>query len=1183
MPSSKARLLPWVTCFLSTVAIFSVPVAQIAAQTSSGSAPKAPAQESDSNKDKQQKKPKKQKSAATGSGINSGKSEDAGKNPSTVADAEKDKEAKDKDLKGLTWRLVGPFRGGRSLAVSGVVGEPNTYYFGGVAGGVWKTTDGGLNWNPLTDKEPISSIGALAVSESDPNVIYAGTGEACWRGNIVPGDGVYRSTDAGKTWKFVGLKDTRHIGRVIVHPRNPDLVFVAAMGHAHGSNTERGVFRSADGGKTWEKVLYHDDKTGAIDITFDPGNPSILFAALYEAHRAPWEMVSGGPGSGLYRSADSGLTWKKLEGNGLPPGPWGRVGVAVSGANSGRVWAQIEADKGGLYRSDDGGEKWQLITDNHNFRQRAWYYTHIFSDPKNADTLYSLNVQLWKSSDGGKTFKVLPSPHGDNHGLWIDPNNPQRMINGNDGGATISTNGGETWTSQDNQPTAQFYHVITDHQVPYRIYGAQQDNSTVSIPSRTDDNGIDRTDWYEVGGCESGYIAPDLKDAQTVYSGCYGGHISRFDVKTRHQQQVTAWPLNPIGAGAGELKYRWQWTAPIVISPHDPGVLYHAANKVLKSTNGGQSWTEISADLTRNDPAKQKSSGGPITQDNTSVEYYDTIFTLAESPMQKDVLWAGSDDGLIHVTRNGGKDWSNVTPKGLAEWSRISLIEASPFDAGAAYAAIDRHELDDFAPYIYKTSDFGSSWQRVEGDLPIGAFVRAVRSDTQRKGLLFAGTERGVYFSLDDGAHWRSLQRNLPMSSMRDLAVAGNDLVVATHGRSFWVLDDISPLRQMKPEVPNADDYLYQPGAAYRIFGGRGGRGNTGQNPPSGAILYYTLKTSLKPEDQAKPAGGKDSKGTVSQSLNAPQEITPAQPEGEKKPTAEKPQPVSENPVPANKDEDKKDSAGDEAKRESKLKLEILDSAGAVIRTYPPKQPPESEPAQEGREIRREELSLDAGLNRFAWDMRYEGIERVPGAIFWGGTMTGPIAVPAKYQARLTVNGKSQTQEFELKADPRLSASAADLQKQFDLMKKIQDKVSLAHETVNQLREARKQINDLVKRLGDAKDAREAAVKDAGKKIDVKMTAIEEALIQPKSKSSQDPLNYGLRLNNQMSALGGEVENAGSAPTEQAYQVYDLLSQKIDAEAAKWREIVGGDLKNFNQMVREKDVPAVVLPQKKAM
>ena len=1104
-------------------------------------------------------------------------SSDSATTTATVKDEDKD----DPTLKGLTWRLVGPFRGGRVLAVSGVVGDPFTYYFGGVAGGIWKTTDGGLNWAPISDKHKISSVGAIAVSESDPNVIYAGSGEAAYRGNIVGGEGVYKSTDAGKSWKLAGLPDSEHIARIVIHPKNPDIVFVAAMGHAYGTNTERGVFRSTDGGKNWEQVLYKDEKTGCVDITFDPTNPSILFAALYQTQRMPWGAISGGPGSGLYRSADGGTSWKHLEDNGLPSGVLGKIGVTVSAANPNRVWAQIEAEKGGLYRSEDGGQKWQLINDNHNFRQRAWYYTYVFADPKNPDGLYSLNTSMWHSTDGGKTFRVVPAPHGDHHGLWIDPNNPKRMINSNDGGANISINGGETWSSQDTQPTAQFYHVITDDRFPYYIYGAQQDNSTVAIASRTDHSGIDRTDWYTVGGCESGYIAPYPKDADIVYSGCYGGHITRFNKRTGESSEVNAWPLNPIGAGAAELKYRYQWTAPIVISPFNRDVVYHGSQKLMKTTDGGRSWTEISPDLTRNDKSKQQSSGGPLTQDNTSVEYYDTIFTIVESPLQKDLIWVGTDDGLIHITQDGGKNWSNITPKGIPDWSRVSLIEASPFDAGTAYAAVERHELDDYAPYIFKTTDFGKSWTRIEGDLPGKAFVHAVREDPKRKGLLFAATELGVFFSPDAGAHWRSLQRNLPASSMRDIVVKNDDLVVATHGRSFWVLDDISPLRQLDSDIPNAEAFLFKPGVAYRFFGGPG-RGNVGQNPPNGAIIYYQLKNALKKDEHKSDASDKDpgktgESKTEESKAAALTSQTPTEPEGAK--PSSKAEATQTGPAPATSLKSKAD--------ESNLKVEILDKTGKVVRTYPSKQNPTPEgaetPPEEGfGQQRPTALTAEAGLNRFNWDLRYEEVPKVPGYPLWGGGTVGPIALPGSYQVRLTVKGRSYTAPLEIRGDPRSSASAADLQKQFDLVSKIQAKVGETHAAVNQIRDVRRQIDDLTKRLAQTKDPREKTITDAGKRLQEKMKPVEEELIQVKNKSSQDLLSNGIKINNQLAALAGEVESSDGAPTSQSYEVFKMMSDKLDAQLATWRNLVTNDLAAFNQLVRQQDVPAIVVESKSA-
>jgi photosystem II stability/assembly factor-like uncharacterized protein len=753
---------------------------------------------------------------------------------------------------GLKWRLVGPFRGGRVITVAGVLSQPNTYYFGAVAGGVWKTMDGGNTWDPLFEKQAVSSIGAIAVSDSDPNVIYAGTGEACIRGNISHGDGVYKSTDAGKTWTNVGLRDTRHIGDVIIHPTDPNTVYVAALGHAYGPNTERGVFRTRDGGKTWEKVLYLDDRTGAIEIVFDPKNPHVLFAAMWEGWRTPWTLNSGGAKDGLYRSSDEGTTWKRIEGNGMPEGPLGRIAVSVSGADSNVVYALIEAKKGGLYRSDDGGEHWAYINADHRFRQRAWYFTHVWADPKSVGTVYIANTGLYHSSDGGKTFERLQAPHGDHHALWIDPNNPSRMINGNDGGATVSVDGGKNWTTQNNQPTAQFYHVAADNDFLYRVYGSQQDNTSVGIATRTDHGYIGPGDFAPVGGGESGYVVPDPRNSNIVYADDEGPFFTRYDRATGQAQSIQQWPEDISGHAADTQKYRFTWTMPIVISSHNPDVIYHTSQYVFRSNDAGNTWTEISPDLTRNDKAKQKDSGGPITKDQYSVEYYDVVFALAESPKQENVLWAGTDDGLLHITRDGGKNWSNVTPKGIPEWSAISLIDASAFDPAIAYVAVDAHRLDDLHPYIFKTNDFGKTWSKIIGGLPDNSYVHAVREDPARKGLLYAGTETGVWVSFNDGANWQPLQLNLPTTPIHDLIIHNDDLVVATHGRSFWVLDDIGPLRQLTPGISSEPAHLFAPGTAVRTrLGHREKRRFAiAENPPQGAMLYYWLKE--KPKESIK-------------------------------------------------------------------------------------------------------------------------------------------------------------------------------------------------------------------------------------------------------------------------------------------------------------------------------------------
>ena len=773
---------------------------------------------------------------------------------------------------GMKWRLVGPFRGGRSEAVTGIPGDPNTYFFGGAAGGVWKSTDGGGNWVPLFDKQPVASIGAIAVAESDPNIVYVGTGEGCIRGNLTSGDGVYKSTDGGRTWHNVGLRDSRQIGALIIHPRDPNIVLVAALGHVYGPNADRGVFRTVDGGKTWEKVLSKNDHTGAIDVVFDPKNSNILFASLWEVNRTPWSLTSGGEGSGLYKSTDSGTTWKRLDGNGLPKGILGRIGVSVSGADDNRVYALIEAAEGGLFRSDDAGDTWTRVNEDERYRQRAWYFTHVFADPKVADTVYVLNTGAFRSTDGGKTFNLLPAPHGDHHALWIDPTNPARMINGNDGGATITTDGGKTWTNQYNQPTAQFYHVAADNDYPYRLYGAQQDNSSVAIASRADAGVIDRQDWYDVGGGESGSIAPDPRNADIVYAGDNGGVLTRWEKRTRQAQYINPWPLDTSGMGAEGLEHRFQWTEPVVVSPHDPNVLYTCAERVFKSTNGGMSWTAISPDLTRNDKTKQKPSGGLITLDITSVEYYDTVFAFTESPVQKDLLWAGTDDGLVHVSQDGGKNWSKVTPNGLPEWSTISQIDASRTNAATAWIAVDRHRLDDVHPYIYKTSDFGKTWIKLVSGIPDNTFVRAVRQDPKRKDLVYAATESGVYASFDGGQHWQSLQLDLPVTPVTDLIIKDDDLAISTNGRAFWILDDLAPLREATPQLAAGDMHLYTPSPTVRLrYPGSIERHRPVGFSPRGAYIDYWFKTA--PEGEAT-LDIKDEQGRLVRSFSSKKKKT---------------------------------------------------------------------------------------------------------------------------------------------------------------------------------------------------------------------------------------------------------------------------------------------------------------------
>ena len=746
-------------------------------------------------------------------------------------------------FKGMKWRDIGPYRGGRVLAVTGIPGSPFTYYFGGVAGGVWRTTDGGVSWQPISDQSVISSIGAIAVSESNPNVIYVGTGESCLRGNISYGDGVYKTTDGGKTWQHIGLKDTEHIARVWIDPRNSDHVLVAALGHAYGPNPDRGLYRTIDGGKTWDKILYKDDKSGAIDLAVDPHNPNVMFAALYQssARRGVWKAAARAADCTARPMAEIPGSISKAKD--CRRASWGASGLVFRAPTRIASTRSSNRSRAGCIVPTTVEKPGRASTTTSGSRSVPGTL-RIFLPIRRARTPFTCSTPaLFRSTDGGKTLTLLPAPHGDHHGFWIDPKNPNRMINGNDGGATISVDGGKSWSTLYNQPTAQFYHVAADNDFLYKVYGAQQDNTTIGILSRTDEGYIGRQHWFDAGGGESGYIAPDPRDSNIIYAGSGGGEVTRLDRRSNQQQDITVWPEDTSGHGVGDLKYRLGWTQPIVISPHDPNVIYTTAERVFKTTDEGKSWTAISPDLTRNDKSKQVSSGGPLTKDNTSVEYYDTVFTIAESPVQKDLLWAGTDDGLIHVSRDGGKNWANVTPKGIPEWSLVSLIEASPHDAGTAYAAVDTHKLDDFKPYIFKTADFGKSWTKITSGIPDGAYTHAVREDPVRKNLLYAGTETGIYVSFDGGAKWQSLQLNLPNSPIHDLIVKNDDLVVATHGRSFWILDDLTPLRAVKTTQAATEAVLYKPRLTYRLrwpdFFER--HQPVGENPPTGAIIYYYL------------------------------------------------------------------------------------------------------------------------------------------------------------------------------------------------------------------------------------------------------------------------------------------------------------------------------------------------------
>ncbi len=1018
----------------------------------------------------------------------------------------------------LKFRLVGPFRGGRSVAVTGVPSQPNTYYFGAVGGGVWKTTDSGMHWEPVSDGFfKTSSVGALAVADSDPNVVYAGMGEACVRGNASNGDGVYKSLDGGKTWRHMGLEQTYHIGAVRVNPKNPDIVYVAALGHLWGPNEERGVYRSTDGGTTWKQVLTRGADAGAVDLAMDPSNPRVLYATFWQVRRNPYRFDSGGPGSGLWKSTDGGDHWTDISrAPGLPKGVLGRIGVTVSPANPERVWALVEAADGGVFRSDNGGRTWTKTNDQNILRQRAWYYSHIFADPQNPDTIYALNTGMYRSIDGGKTFASIRTPHGDNHDLWIAPDNPQRMIESNDGGANITSDGGHTWSSIMNQPTAQFYRVVLDNDFPYHIYGAQQDNTTVRTASRTSGGGIGENDWYDVGGGESGWIAPDPTNSQIVYAGSYDGLITRQDHRTGQSRDVNAWPDNTMGYGVEAMKYRFQWSYPIAFSPHDPKTLYIGANVLLKSTNEGQSWQPISPDLTRNDKSKMGSSGGPITQDNTSVEYYCTIFTFMESPVTQGVIWVGSDDGLVHVTRDGGKTWANVTPKDMPEWSQINSIDASDHDPGTAYVAATMYKSDDFRPYLYKTTDYGKTWKKIVNGIPANAFTRVVREDPNHKGLLIAGTEFGLYISLDDGENWKPFQLNLPITPITDVAFQKRekDLVVATQGRSFYVLDDLPLLYQLNDDIRNTEVHLFQPKDTYRFGGGRGfgggGGGAMGQNPPGGAVVNYWLKD---------------------------------EPHGD-------------------------------------VTLEFLDASGKLVRKFstrdkveaPRRAADDDEEENPFRGAPPARLTAHAGMNRFVWNLRYPDAVSFPGMILWAGSVTGPRAAPGKYQVRLTVDGKPQTESFEVKKDPRLETTTEDYTRQLSLAMQIRDKLSATNEGVIRIRALRKQLEDYTSRDNPR-------VAQAAKTLIQHLTTVEEELYQTKNRASEDPLNFPIKLNNKLAHVLSLVESSDNRPTDQSYMVYEDLATRVNAQLKQLNLLMTDDLGAFNKLVHDSNVPAVLAPK----
>ena len=1038
-------------------------------------------------------------------------------------------------LSTLEWRCIGSHRGGRVVAVAGDPSDDTVFYFGACAGGVWKTSDGGTYWENISDGFfNTASVGAIAVSEADPNVIYVGMGESCIRGDVSHGDGVYKSTDRGKTWVNIGLTDTRHIARIRVHPKDPDLVYVAALGHAFGPNGERGVFRSKDGGRNWEKVLFRSEKAGAADLSMDPNNPRILYAGIWETLRTPWSLVSGGPDSGIYKTMDGGDTWVEITNNpGLPEGLKGRIGVAVSPARPDRVWATIEAKDAGLFRSDDGGDTWKMASDNQDYQGRPWYYQHVFADPQDPDTVWILNYKCWRSVDGGKSFTEMTTPHGDNHDLWIDPRNPRRIIQGNDGGACISFNGAASWSTIYNQPTAQFYHLDTDNQFPYRVYGTQQDNTAISVPSRSNKGAIPWEDCYAVGNSESGHIAVHPEDSNLVFSGSIGsspgggGNLLRYDHSTGQVRIITVWPELYLGWGAKDMKYRFQWTYPIHFSPHDSSVLYVAGNMVFQSTDQGTSWEAISPDLTRNDVSKLEPSGGPLTKDTSGAEVYCTIFAFVESPHEKGVFWAGSDDGLVHISRDGGKSWSDVTPPDLPEWSLISMIELSPHDPATAYIAATRYKLDDTKPLLYKTNDYGERWVKITDGIPDNDFTRVIREDKTRRGLLYAGTETAIYVSFDDGASWQSMQANLPRVPVYDLTIKDDDLIAATHGRSFWILDDLPLLHQLTDQTTQPSPQLFAPRTTLRVpvpmsFERDPGPGKNYRISSDTPLTFYDTRKASGESDRVFLDAGKNPPNGVVVSYY-----------------------LKEIP-------------------QGGVAMEFMDAGGQTVQRFS---------SQADEETQR--APATAGMNRFVWNMRYPPARKIPGDKTTEESLkSGPLTPPGTYQVRLTIGDHSQTESFQVVKDPRVAATADDFKAQFDLLIKIRDKLSETHDGVNELRSIRGQVDEWENRVKGHPQA--DSVTSAADTLKEKLSAIEGELVQANFKGARDRLNFPARLNRKLAELSRVVDIADFGPPKQAYDVFDDLSARIDRQLELLKGIVGSDVPAFNELVSGLGLPAIV-------
>ncbi len=1015
---------------------------------------------------------------------------------------------------GPHYRLVGPAAGGRVARVAGVIGDPLTYYAATAAGGVWKSVDGGLEWKPIFDDQPVSSIGSVAVSPSDENVVWVGSGEANIRGNVAEGNGIYRSTDGGETWHHVWTGEGQ-IGALAIDPRDPDTAFAAVLGSPFGPGSDRGVYRTVDGGVSWTKVLFVDNDTGASDVCLDPSNPRIVFAGMWQARRTPWSLTSGGPGSGLYLSRDGGDTWKRLYGKGLPDGIWGKIGVRVAPSDPERVYALIEAEEGGLFRSDDGGGTFTRVNASRGLRQRAWYYSTLTIDPTHADSVWFPQVSMLKSIDGGASIRSVKGGGWDYHDVWIDPADPRRMIVGSDAGISVSRDGGRTWT-RPPVPIAQFYHLSVDTRTPYRVLGSLQDWGTVSGPSNSlHADGIFRTDWYPVGGGEAGWVVADPADPDIVWAGEYGGYLSRWDRRTSTAASVGILPDNPSGHPASDLKYRFQWTAPIVVSPHDHRVVYHAANVLFRTQDGGQHWTAISPDLTRNDPTKQAWSGGPITGDITGVETYDTIFAVAESPVEAGVIWAGSDDGLVHVTRDGGAAWTDVTPPGLPDWGTVECIEASRWDAGTAYVVVNAHRLDDERPFLWKTTDYGHSWSVRSAGLDPETALHVVREDARLRGMLYLGTERGVMVSRDDGGTWQSLCLNMPTVSVVDLAIAGDDLVVGTLGRSAWILDDLTPIREQSPSTAAEPVHLFPPTSAVRwrtAPAPSDQSAGAGDNPPRGAVLTYSLA---------------------------------AKPEGE----------ISLEVL---------DAAGTLVRR--------LSSVLRPTYTAPdhPNWDPDSSPPKP-------ELSTEPGLNRVAWDLAYQGPRWVVGTRMEGSAPpAGPLVPPGDYTLRLTVDDHTVVRPLRVEPDPRSDLAPEDLQAGVVFALKISDRLTAIADMVATTRDLRAQLTAINKRLTGDPD--QADLVASSRDLVARLDAIEGTVHNPDADVDYDILagrHGGVRLYSRLNSLFDAAKGHDGTPTQGMLEVDADLTSEMDAQTAALDELVSRELTRFNTMARDRGLPYV--------